>query len=94
MSKVDEELREVKAELNLPDNKEHLTEEIGDLLFSVAQLARHEDIDPEEALKQANIKFIKRIHKVEDKLKSEKRNIKKMSTEELEKVWQEIKLTD
>lgn len=91
IEKVDEELQEVKAEIYPQKNQEKIQEEIGDLLFATAQLARHLDIDPEEALKQANLKFIARIHKVEDEVKKMSKSMNDLSTEALEKIWQNIK---
>lgn len=91
--KVEEEWQEVKEEL-LPNgqyNKERVKEEIGDLLFSVAQLARHLDIDPEECLRDANKKFINRFKKVEDYIRGEGKDMKTTPQEELEEVWVKIK---
>ena len=72
ISKVEEEWQEVKEELPPGGkfNSDRVKEEIGDLLFSVAQLARHLNLNPEECLKDANKKFIKRFQKVEDIVKS------------------------
>jgi MazG family protein len=93
MSKIEEEWQEVKTELPPGGNfnKSRVQEEIGDLLFSVAQLARHLDLNPEECLKEANKKFIRRFQKVETKLKNQKIDIDKTSQEELEKIWTDVK---
>lgn len=91
LKKVDEELQEVKDEMGIENNQAKLKEEIGDLLFASAQLARHLDIDPEDALKQANLKFIRRIHKVEDEVKKMSKAMTDLTTEELEEIWQNIK---
>jgi MazG family protein len=93
MGKVEEEWQEVKAELPPTGqfNKARVKEEIGDLLFSVAQLARHLDIDPEDALRDANKKFLKRFHKVEDYVQDMGREVKDCSQEELEEVWVKVK---
>ena len=64
---------------------------MGDLLFSVAQLARHLDIDPEFALKAANLKFIKRINQVEDLVRADHKEMSELPTQELEQYWQRIK---
>lgn len=61
VAKIEEELKEVIAEKKY-NNSEKLEEEIGDLIFSVIQLARHLNINPEIALMQSNKKFIKRIN--------------------------------
>lgn len=91
--KVEEEWQEVKEELPVSGqyNKDRVKEEIGDLLFSVAQLARHMEIDPEDCLKQANIKFIKRFNKIEDTINSQGRELNDMSQAQLEKIWISIK---
>ena len=91
LAKVEEELQEVKDEMFLDNNHQKTKEEIGDLLFSVAQLSRHLNIDPEEALKDANLKFIKRINQVEDHVKADGKKMIELSTEQLEEVWQKIK---
>ncbi len=89
--KVEEEVQEVKDELESMASKEMIFEEIGDLLFSIAQLARHLDMDAEEALKQANLKFVKRINLVEDKVRAKGSEMKDLPTNQLEAVWQEVK---
>ncbi len=93
MSKVEEEWQEVKEELPPGGkfDKARVKEEIGDLLFSVAQLARHLDINPEESLRDANRKFIKRFQKVEDKVKSQGKKVEETPQAELEKIWVEVK---
>lgn len=92
MDKVDEELAEVKAEMtDIEANKENIKEEIGDLLFSVAQLARHMDIDPEQSLRDANIKFINRFSKLEIEIKADNKDMMKMEVPELDEYWQKIK---
>ena len=93
MFKVEEEWQEVKEEL--PPGKEfnraRVKEEIGDLLFSVAQLARHLNIDPEECLRDANKKFITRFRKVEDKARAAGKKLEQTPQSELEKYWTEVK---
>lgn len=93
MSKVEEEWQEVKEELppGGEHNKERVKEEIGDLLFSVAQLARHLDLNPEECLRDANKKFIKRFNKVEDKVRLAGKKLEETPQSELEKYWIEVK---
>lgn len=93
MGKVEEEWQEVKEELPPGGkyNQERVKEEIGDLLFSVAQLARHIGVNPEECLKEANKKFIKRIQKVEDLVTESGKTMKEMPQSELEKLWVKVK---
>lgn len=91
-AKVEEELEETKEELNAPKrDKARLKEEIGDLLFSVAQLARHLDISAEDALREANLKFIRRFSVLESKAQDQGRDMLKMSVDQLEELWQAVK---
>lgn len=93
LGKVEEEWQEVKEELPPTGkyNKDRVKEEIGDLLFSVAQLARHLDLNPEECLRDANKKFIKRFQKVEDKVAAAGKKIEDTPQAELEEYWIEVK---
>ncbi len=92
-NKVEEEWQEVKEELPPGNqfNKARVSEEIGDLLFSVAQLARHLDIDPEACLRDANRKFINRFKKVEDVVKARGQKLGETPQPDLEKIWNEVK---
>jgi MazG family protein len=93
MMKVEEEWQEVKEELPPTGkfNRDRAKEEIGDLLFSVAQLARHLDINPEECLREANKKFIGRFQKVEDLVRKSGRKIEETPQSKLEEYWVEVK---
>lgn len=93
MMKVEEEWQEVKEELPPGGqyNRERVKEEIGDLLFSVAQLARHLDLNPEECLRDANKKFIGRFQKVEDVVKASGKRLEDTPQEELEEIWVKVK---
>ena len=88
--KLEEELVEVRAELESGD-KAKLADEIGDLLFATASLARKADIDPELALRDALAKFKGRFDLLEERVKDSKRPFGDYSLEELEAIWQEIK---
>lgn len=91
--KVEEEWQELKEELApYPNyNHERVKEELGDFLFSIAQLSRHLKIDPEIALRDANLKFKERFNQVEDLAKQRGISIKDSSQDELEVLWQEVK---
>ena len=91
VAKVDEELQEVKEELAKQQSSRATYEEIGDLLFSVTQLARHLGFSAEDALRDANKKFIKRINKVEDAVRSDGHEMVDLPTEKLEEYWKEVK---
>lgn len=89
--KMEEEIKEVR-EAASENNKEHLTEEIGDLLFAVASLARKLGIDPERALGLALDKFTSRFMKLEATVKESSRNLPDLTLQELEQIWQEAKV--
>lgn len=91
--KVEEEWQELKEELaGLPRiNKKRVAEELGDVLFSVAQLARHLDIDPELALRHANQKFVKRFNKMENLIEQSGNEIAKMNQAQMDVYWLQVK---
>lgn len=91
--KVEEEWQEVKEELPPTGhyNRDRVKEEIGDLLFSVAQLARHLEINPEDCLRDANKKFINRFQKVEDLVIKSGRKLEETPQVELEEYWVRVK---
>ena len=66
-------------------------EEVGDLLFVVANLARHLKVDPEAALRAANAKFTRRFHHIEDGLAARGVQPGQASLEEMEALWQDAK---
>ena len=69
-------------------------EEIGDLLFVVANLARHLKVDPEAALRAANAKFTRRFRFIEAALASESRTPAEAGLEEMEALWQRAKKSE
>ena len=92
LNKLDEEVSELKEVLNENCEKFRLEEELGDILFTCVNLARHINIDPETALHKANRKFIQRFQHVETLLKNEL-NIKPEDADfsELEERWKRAK---
>lgn len=88
--KVQEELEELKAEL-AKDDKENSTQELGDFLFSVINAARLYKLNPDNALEKTNQKFIRRFNYVEDHSLKQGKNLKDMSLEEMDKLWDEAK---
>jgi MazG family protein len=90
VEKVEEEWNEFKVEYHKKD-RQKMQEELGDLFFSMAQLARHLDFDPEETLRKANQKFITRFNKVEDRAREQAIQLNQASSEQLEKLWNEVK---
>lgn len=93
IAKVDEELQEVKEAINEND-QEHIKHEVGDLLFSVCQLARHLDINPEESLQLTNNRFDKRFVKMDSIIKSSGKKLEDLSEPEMESFWQKAKLSN
>ncbi len=95
LDKVREELQEVEEEIPLSDPK-RLNHEVGDLLFAVVNVARHLDVDPEEALKETNKRFSERYSIAERYLAKKGRSLElgnenKVSDFEMETAWQEAK---
>ncbi|RUO34742.1 nucleoside triphosphate pyrophosphohydrolase [Aliidiomarina soli] len=89
LDKVREEVDEVQAELDAAQlDEDKLAEEIGDLLFSVVNLARHAKVNPESALRAANQKFIHRFNAVERQAEAAQRSLADFSLVELETFWQ------
>ena len=91
--KVHEELEELKVELAKGD-KENSTQELGDFIFSVINAARLYKLNPDNALEKTNQKFIRRFNYVEDHSLKQGKNLKDMSLEEMDKLWDEAKLQE
>jgi tetrapyrrole methylase family protein/MazG family protein/ATP diphosphatase len=92
MDKVEEEIRELKASIAEPSpNQESVREEVGDLLFVVANVARLLQIDPELALRAANRKFKRRFRHIELELHNRGRTLSESTLEEMDALWDEAK---
>jgi XTP/dITP diphosphohydrolase len=89
--KVQEELQELKHELDSNASQEKKEEEFGDLLFSIINYARFVDINPEDALEKTNKKFIKRFQYIEQKAKENNRELSDMTLQEMDAYWNEAK---
>ncbi len=92
-AKIQEEIAEVKVEIE-SDNRDNLEAEIGDLFFSVVNLARKLKIDSESAIKSANRKFSRRFRQLEDEFTKTGTKINEKSLEELDKIWDAVKKTE
>jgi nucleoside triphosphate diphosphatase len=93
IDKIEEELGELRAELTAGDvDQARLTDELGDVLFAVANLARHCKIDPEAALRATNDKFERRFRHIERRLAEAGRKPADATLEEMEALWQEAKM--
>ena len=91
--KVHEELTELKEAVE-GGTPEDVEEELGDLLFTVVNLARHLGVEPESAIRGANQKFAKRFHELERQFAASNRAIADASADELERVWGEVKASE
>lgn len=89
--KIEEELDELRQALRGQEGPDRLDEEVGDVLFSMANLARHLNVDPEGALARANDKFRRRFESMEAAAAARGRNFAGLSPEELEALWEEAK---
>jgi len=84
--KIAEEVEELKSAM--PEKR---SEELGDLLFVIANLARHYGVDPETALRDANNKFVRRFAHIEDGLKERRKTFAESNLAEMDGLWNEAK---
>ncbi|MCV0426346.1 MAG: MazG family protein, partial [Roseibium sp.] len=92
LDKIREETHELDEELsNDTVDRDRISDELGDTLFALANLARHLDIDPEEALRRTNRKFRNRFAAIENHAASTSTTLEAMSLEEMEAAWQAAK---
>jgi ATP diphosphatase len=90
LAKLREEIDEVEAEFDAND-PQRVADEVGDLLFAVANLARHVRVDPETALRGANAKFERRFAHIESRLAEAGRAPSDATLDEMEALWSEAK---
>ncbi len=90
IKKIQEEIRELEAALKKGDTDD-VEEEIGDILFSLANLARHLELNPELTLRKANQKFKRRFLRLEEELGKRGRKRSRPGIAEMDKVWERIK---
>ncbi|MBO4945354.1 MAG: nucleoside triphosphate pyrophosphohydrolase, partial [Muribaculaceae bacterium] len=88
--KVREELAEFEAEARKGD-KERMEEEMGDIFFAMVNAARLYGINPDNALEQTNLKFIKRFNYIEEKAGAAGKSLKDMTLSEMDQLWNEAK---
>jgi MazG family protein len=93
LAKVDEELDELKAVIGEPGEQSNarVAEELGDLLFVMANVARHLGVDPEAALRAANAKVVRRFQCIEAALAEDGRSPEDATLEEMDALWDEAK---
>ena len=92
IAKVEEELCEVKEAIASQD-REMITDEIGDVLFAVVNLARKYEIDAESALQKATDKFVARFNRLEDELRRQGKRLGDVDLAEMDAIWERIKKT-
>ena len=90
VDKIEEEVAEVRRAV-ASEGPARSEEEMGDLLFAIANLARKLGIDAESALRKANEKFTRRFEAVEDRLHAQGRSVHDASLEEMEREWAQVK---
>ena len=86
LDKVEEEIAEVREAL-ASGGKEAVREEVGDLLFTIANLARKLDVDPEAALAGTNRKFRQRFARIEEGLAAQGKTAAEATLEEMDALW-------
>jgi MazG family protein len=100
LAKIEEEIAELKSaiadekrEAGVPASKK-VSEEFGDLLFVMANVARHLGVDPEASLRDANAKFVRRFRGIEAALRAEGRTPEDATLEEMDQLWDEAKAAE
>lgn len=95
LEKIREETRELEAEMTAdPPDQAGLEDELGDLLFTIVNLARHLELDPERSLRRAGIKFEQRFRALEKSVVDSGRTMKAVAAAELEEGWDTIKAAE
>jgi tetrapyrrole methylase family protein/MazG family protein len=89
-AKVDEEMRELK-EAAASGNRAHTGEELGDLLFTLVNIARFLEVEAEDVLAQTVERFTRRFHHIESKLREAAKTFDQSSLEEMDRFWEEAK---
>ncbi|MDX2436096.1 MAG: nucleoside triphosphate pyrophosphohydrolase [Acidobacteriota bacterium] len=93
MDKMREEMGELEAELDADDGvvDDRVRAEMGDVLFVMANLARHLGVEPETALQQTNTTFLRRFQAMEDRARQTSRDFRQMDLAEQDALWNEVK---
>jgi MazG family protein len=97
MAKVEEELEELRIELDRavdPRAAPAVRDELGDLFFALANLARHLDLDPEAVLQGANDKFLRRFERMERKVAESRRALPDLDAAALDEAWESAKRSE
>jgi nucleoside triphosphate diphosphatase len=95
LDKLHEEIGELKEAIAEPERDQaHVAEELGDMLFVVANLCRKLEVDPEEALRAANAKFVKRFAGMEALAQSRGQDFASLSLDQQEALWTAVKVAE
>jgi MazG family protein len=95
LAKIEEEVAELRETIEAePGNAARAEEEMGDLLFAIANLSRKLGIEPEAALRQANDKFTRRFEHMEQRFVDRGRTLEGATLEEMEAEWERVKATE
>lgn len=92
--KVEEELAELKSNIDNKENAEAIEAEFGDVLFALINYARFIGVDPENALERTNKKFIRRFQYIEKQAKISGKDIREMTLAEMDGIWEQAKKTE
>lgn len=90
LNKIDEEIHELKEALKV-NNKKMIEEELGDLFFTVINLSRRLNLDPEQTIRKANKKFITRFNEMENFIEDNKLKWHNLKTHDFKNLWNKIK---
>jgi tetrapyrrole methylase family protein/MazG family protein len=90
LKKLDEEMQEFREALSL-QNRRRVREEMGDLLFVLANVSRFLQINPEEALRKTLEKFVSRFHYIETSLRKKGKTLQQSNLFEMDRLWEESK---
>ena len=91
LAKLREEIDEVEEAITGKHARAAVEDELGDIMFCVVNLARHLDLDAEQALKRSNNKFIRRFNHIEDSLRAGQRQFADASLDDMEQLWVQAK---
>ena len=94
LPKLREEVAELEAALGLDKNQAAVMEELGDIVFTCANLARHHHIDLDAALRHSNLKFERRFRQMEEFAGGESTTLEAAGPDQLEAYWQRAKATE
>ncbi|HEX7048165.1 MAG TPA: nucleoside triphosphate pyrophosphohydrolase [Gammaproteobacteria bacterium] len=90
-AKIDEELGELREEVDANADKKRIADELGDFLFTITNLARYLTVDPEAALRGTNAKFERRFRAVEAELARRGKTPAESTLEEMDAIWDEVR---